>query len=94
MSEGEQEMARFAYVYFMTDDPVRVRSAAPKHTEHWHSLDLSGYTGGPFTDRSGGLITFLVDEPAQAEEAVANDPFVREGLIERSWLKQWEPVGA
>ena len=85
-------MARFAYIYFMTNDPARVRSLAPQHTEHWHGLNLSGYTGGPFADRSGGLITFLADESAQAEEAVAEDPFVREGLIERSWLKQWEPV--
>jgi uncharacterized protein YciI len=85
-------MARYAYLYFMADDPARVRSIAPRHTEHWHSLKLSGYSGGPFADRSGGLITFLVDEPARAEDAVADDPFVREGLIERSWLKQWEPV--
>lgn len=85
-------MARFAYFYFMANDPARVRSLAPQHTEHWHGLNLSGYTGGPFADRSGGLITFLADESAQAEAAVAEDPFVREGLIERSWLKQWEPV--
>lgn len=87
-------MPRFAYIYFMADDPARVRSAAPRHTEHWHSLKLREYTGGPFADRSGGLITFAVDEPAQADQAVANDPFVREGLIEHFWLRQWEPVGA
>lgn len=78
---------------FMTPDPVRVRSVAPQHTEHWHSLNLNGYAGGPFADRTGGLITFLVDRPDQAEEAVTNDPFVREGFVERSWLKQWEPGG-
>ena len=87
-------MARFAYTYFMTNDPDRVRRLAPQHTEHWHSLDLDGYCGGPFADRKGGLITFVVERTEQAEAAVANDPFVREGLIERSWLKLWEPVDA
>jgi hypothetical protein len=38
-------MARFAYVYFMAPDPVRVRGVAPRHTEHWHSVNLSGYVG-------------------------------------------------
>lgn len=33
-------MARYAYIYFMADDPARVRSIAPRHTEHWHSLNL------------------------------------------------------
>jgi uncharacterized protein YciI len=85
-------MARFAYIYFMADDPGRVGRVAARHTEHWHALKLVAYEGGPFADRSGGLITFEVDEPSQAEAAVAEDPFVREGLIERSWLKRWEPV--
>jgi uncharacterized protein YciI len=86
-------MTQFAYMYFMTPDPDRIRRVAPQHTEHWQSLNLAGYAGGPFADRTGGLITFDVNGPDQAEEAVANDPFVREGLIERSWLKLWEPVG-
>ena len=77
----------------MTDDPGRVRSVASRHAEYWHSLELNEYTGGPFTDRSGGLITFLAEELDHAEDFVANDPFVREGLIERSWLQRWDPVG-
>jgi uncharacterized protein YciI len=84
---------RFAYFYFMVDDPVRVRAVAPRHTAHWHGLNLPEYRGGPFGDRSGGLITFEVDDPAQAESAVAQDPFVEEGLLASSWLKPWQPAG-
>jgi uncharacterized protein YciI len=83
---------RFVYVYFMTGDPTRIRNAAPSHAAHWQGLRLREYRGGPFADRTGWLITFVVDEPAQAEAAVAGDPFVREGLLERHWLKEWEPV--
>lgn len=35
--------------------------------------------GGPFADRSGGLITFRADNDEQAQQAVATDPFIREG---------------
>jgi uncharacterized protein YciI len=55
------------------------------------SGSVKGERGGPFGDRSGGLITFVVDEPIQAEVAIAGDPFVREGLLEHYWLKPWEP---
>lgn len=84
--------ARFAYFYFMADDPRRVQSLAPQHTAHWQGLNLQDYSGGPFADRTGGLITFIVDEPAKAEAAVAADPFVREHLLERSWLKRWDQM--
>jgi uncharacterized protein YciI len=84
--------ARFAYLYFMTDDPQRIRSLAPEHTAHWQGLNLQGYRGGPFADRTGGLITFAGGEAAEAEAAVAADPFVRERLLERSWLKRWDPI--
>jgi uncharacterized protein YciI len=83
---------RFAYVYLMADDPQRIRSIAPQHTAHWQGLDLQDYRGGPFADKTGGLITFAVGEAAEAEAAVAADPFVRERLLERSWLKRWDPI--
>ena len=46
------------------------------------------YLGGPFEDRTGGLITFDANDTA-AEGAVLEDPFVREDLVEARWLKQW-----
>jgi uncharacterized protein YciI len=35
------------------------------------------------------LITFQTDAVAQAAALVANDPFLREGLLERHWVKEW-----
>lgn len=87
-------MTRYVYVYFMAGEPERVRAAAPRHTEYWHSLDLVGYAGGPFADRSGGLITFLAADEDAGRAAVDGDPFVRENLLGQSWLKPWQPVGA
>ena len=82
---------RFAYVYLMKDDPDRVRAAVPEHVSHWHGLGLGGYLGGPFEDRSGGLITFEAADEDSAQSAVDSDPFVLNGLLETYWLKRWTP---
>lgn len=80
---------RFAYVYFMTNNPERVRAAAPHHAAYWNDLNLHDYRGGPFADRTGGLITFDADTPERAAELVAGDPFLRERLLEWHSLKAW-----
>jgi uncharacterized protein YciI len=50
---------------------------------------LPGYLGGPFSDRSGGLITFESESIEKAEQLVAGDPFLSRGLVEGRWLKGW-----
>ena len=82
---------RVAYVYFMSDDPDRVRAVAPQHAAYWHSLTLPAYLGGPFADRSGGVITFEVESIDSAQRLVEGDPFSRQGLLQRRWLEQWIP---
>ena len=85
---------RFLFFYLMADDPDRVGEVAPRHAAYWHELALSGYFGGAFSDRSGGLITFEADTWARAEQLVTDDPFLRESTISSWWLKQWLPEGA
>jgi uncharacterized protein len=80
---------RFTYIYLMADDPDRVQAVAPDHAAYWHRLDLSNYLGGPFADRSGGLITFEAGSVEEAEQLAADDPFAREGLLASHWLKEW-----
>lgn len=80
---------RFLYFYLMKDAPELVRAVAPRHAAYWRELQLPNYLGGPFADRSGGLVTFETDSAAEAEHLVADDPFVREDLLESSWVKGW-----
>jgi uncharacterized protein YciI len=80
---------RFAFFYLMKDDPDRVRVTVPRHVTHWRELQLTGYLGGPFEDRTGGLITFEADDSGQAERAAETDPFIEEGLLDAYWLKEW-----
>jgi uncharacterized protein YciI len=74
---------RFSYLYFMTEEPGGVEAVAPEHAADWRELELRDYLGGPFADRSGGLISFETDSEEEAEQLVAHDPFVREGLVDR-----------
>jgi uncharacterized protein YciI len=80
---------RVVHFYTMKDEPERVRKVAPKHSAYWRRAGVGGYQGGPFEDRSGGLITFEVDSRKHAEHLIQADPFVREELLESSWIKQW-----
>jgi uncharacterized protein YciI len=80
---------RIVYSYTMREEPDRVRATAPRHAAYWRGLDARGYIGGPFADRSGGLITFEVNSNEEAERLIVGDPFVQQDLLEASWMKEW-----
>lgn len=79
---------RFAYCYLMIDDADRVRQVAPDHAACWRDLQFGGYEGGPFADRSGGLIVFAASVD-HADRLVGGDPFVRHGLLADRRVRQW-----
>ena len=85
---------RIAYFYLMNGEPDRIRAVAPEHARYWRHLDLPGYLGGPTADRSAGLITFEAGSVEEAERLVQDDPFVRSGLLDGAWLKEWLPSGS
>jgi uncharacterized protein YciI len=82
-------MPRFVYFYFNRDAPDRLRPAVPAHVRYWQSAGLGEYAGGPFGDRSGGLIAFAVPDLQEAMRLVEQDPFVVEDLIAQKWVKEW-----
>ena len=80
---------KFAYFYFMKKEPEKIGQIVPQHVEYWRGLNIDGYLGGPFSDRSGGLITFTADNIDQATDIVKKDPFIREDLLIDRWIKEW-----
>lgn len=82
-------MSRFLFFYTMRDAPDRIRDVVPRHVDFWRSRNLPAYLGGPFADRSGGLITFAALDLARARATVLQDPFVTEDLVQESWVKEW-----
>jgi uncharacterized protein YciI len=80
---GADRRCRFAYFYLMKPDPERIRAIAPRHAAYWQQLRLDHYVvGGPFADRTGGLITFEADV-SEAERAVRPDPSSSNGSSKR-----------
>lgn len=81
----------FAYWYWMTNESTEIHETAPKHAAYWQRLALPHYLGGPFEDRTGGLISFEAASEEDAARLVADDPFQRADLIAEAWLKIWIP---
>jgi hypothetical protein len=82
---------RYAFFYLTRADARGIPEAVSDHVAHWRGLGLGDYLGGPFQDRTGGLITFRAEAVRRAEQAVATDPFVVRGLVDAYWLKPWTP---
>lgn len=81
---------RFTYFYFMINEPKRIRPFIPQHVAYWKGLKLPGYMGGPFADRSGGMITFEANDLDSASKCANKDPFALLDLLENRWVKEWD----
>jgi uncharacterized protein YciI len=44
--------------------------------------------GGPFSDRSGGLITFAATSIDEAMEQINKDPFIIEDSVSEKWINE------
>lgn len=82
-------MSRFVYFYLMKNEPEKIQSAVPLHVEYWKKCNPKGYMGGPFADRSGGLITFETDGLEEATRMIMSDPFVLGDVLENKWIREW-----
>ena len=80
---------RFVYVYFNRNEPEKIRRVVAAHVQYWKTANLIGYMGGPFGDRTGGLISFVAASLAEATDIILHDPFVLEDLIAQKWIKDW-----
>ena len=82
-------MKCFAIVYLMHEEAERVAEIVPLHVNSWRNLALPEYAGGPFADKSGGLITFAAEDHDTAADFVRDDPFMSENLLDQCLLKEW-----
>lgn len=82
---------QFVFFYFMKKDAQRIRKIVPAHIRYWAAQEPIRHKGGPFADRSGGMILFEAADRKRAEKLAHHDPFVRERVVESSWVKEWMP---
>lgn len=91
MDDTQTNEKRFIYFYFNRFDPDKIKRVVPTHVEYWKTAGLKEYQGGPFGDRSGGLISFSAPSLEEATAIVLQDPFIKEELIDQKWIKEWVP---
>lgn len=82
---------QFVFFYTMRENAPEIREVVPAHVAYWKGAALEGYRGGPFADRSGGLITFRAADLRAATDVTEKDPFVLRGLLREKWTKEWLP---
>lgn len=79
----------FVFCYFMKFDPKALRTRIPAQIAYWEKYAPENFSGGPFNDRSGGMITFSAPDQEAAESICRDDPFVTEGLVDAYWVREW-----
>ena len=89
MNEIQNNNRRFVYFYFNRNAPEKIRQVVPAHIKYWKTANIQGYMGGPFADRTGGLISFVASNAEEAVEMIQQDPFIVEDLIDQKWMKEW-----
>ena len=82
-------MAKLVYVYFMKNVPEKIGEVVPRHIAYWKNQKLKNYSGGPFADRTGGLIMFETTVIEQAMKIVEKDPFLEHDVVDKKWVKEW-----
>ncbi|GMT48485.1 MAG: hypothetical protein IEMM0008_0024 [bacterium] len=80
---------RYIYFYLVSDDPAGIQNVIPHHINFWMGQQLEDYSGGPFTDRSGGMITFMAKDMDEAQSVIFQDPFIQSDLIVTKYIKEW-----
>ena len=89
MDNSQTNTRRFVYFYFNRNEPEKIRQVVQANVGYWKSANLKEYRGGPFSDRTGGLITFAASSIEEGTEIVLQDPFILEDLIAEKWIKEW-----
>lgn len=81
-------MKKFIFFYF-NEHVDKVREVVPYHISYWKGLTFESYSGGPFSDKTGGAIVFTAENNIKAKEIIDKDPFMKEKLIAEYYLKEW-----
>jgi uncharacterized protein YciI len=89
MDNSQKNNQRCIYFYFNRNEPEKIRQMVPAHVQYWRTANPKEYKGGPFGDRSGGLISFVASSLEEAAAIIQQDPFVLEDLIAEKWIKEW-----
>jgi uncharacterized protein len=82
----------YAVQLAFSDDPARLEGR-PAHRERLAAHLEAGrlLAAGPFSDESGALLVFLVDDRAAVDEILADDPYYSGPGVTVAGVQEWNP---
>ena len=74
---------------FVKNNSEKIGDIVPLHITYWKNQKLDNYSGGPFADRTGGLIMFESSDIEKTMKLTDKDPFIEHDIIDSKWVKEW-----
>ena len=83
----------YAVQLAFTDDPTRLE-LRPSHRERLAAHAAAGrlMAAGPWSDETGALLVFLVDDRAAVDEILADDPYYAAPGVTVASIQEWDAV--
>jgi len=83
----------FAVQLAFSDDPARL-DLRPQHRERLAGLAAAGrlLAAGPWSDDSGALLVFAVDDRADLDAILEDDPYYGVAGVTVASVHEWNPV--
>lgn len=79
---------------FSADDAEQRLSVRPRHRAYLEELKATGklVAAGPWADDSGALLVYAVEDEAELEGLLADDPYVAADVFGERILREWRPI--
>jgi uncharacterized protein YciI len=73
-------------------DREKLLEVRPKHRDYLRALASDGIViaGGPWADDTGGFAVYQVEDRAQLDQLLADDPYTTEGVSAGRAIKEWK----
>jgi uncharacterized protein YciI len=73
-------------------DREKLLDVRPRHRDYLRALAEDGIViaGGPWGDDTGGFAVYQVEDRAQLDQLLADDPYTTEGVSAGREIKEWK----
>ncbi|RKT51632.1 YciI family protein [Saccharothrix australiensis] len=87
-------MARYVVELVFGDNRDERLAVRPAHREYLATLVERGklLVSGPYTDQSGAVLVYDVEDEAELREVLAADPYTPAGVVAETRVHEWQPV--
>jgi uncharacterized protein YciI len=86
-------VAKFVVEFQYRVDREERQAVHPAHAEYLYCLARCGVLllAGPLVGENGGLLIYEVDNREELQRVLDGEPYVKEGFVASSRIRQWQP---